>query len=1428
MTELEQYLDAAPEDIRRRVAFRTALQWACALAGVVAVGAIGKGFVDEMHQLYWRLAEIRNAAASLAGLVELHPVRAGVSFALMLGVTVAAEASPALLRRFAIRFWIAAGLSGAAAYFASAFDVAYVDVLVVVVAVAVIVVAVSTVDDVRRHARRRRSVAERRRGREFVPAALVGLCLGVILLRASLEVVTEWDAVVYHASFARDWTTTLPGLPNVAGPSLGAEMSYSYPALYSAVAVAAAKGLGLGVVDVLRWIPPLAAASVVAVSRTLLVPRRAVLGWVAGGLMLSSPLFVNYAQWPTTYALSTLFAFLVAAEVWSRGAEGRPLVVAALVGLLAVAGMLGLVLGAAVAGLYAARVALARFSRGRVSPGRRVYPLVRIGQVCLLAVPMAGVVVASLVRTHALFFPWVTWPGGKHLLPPAYWNAAQHEIVANSYGEYGTAVGALWSPFEQIVRHSLLFPGGPILLAVAAFLLAAPGLRRRSAGALAAFAVGTAVLVVAQLVWIRYFVVAVPLLAVVAAWAVAGRAMPSPAGRLRTVGVSLVVALACGGLVYGASLGLAGPNDFTFTELLQLRQSNVSAFDRARDVTNVGERLRAVFGDDARAWSDVRTLTSAGIKVGTFDVRNFYVPYTSTVQLDGLAGSTIPRGSDRSQVIAHLRALGVQAVYIPSWVWDPSAPALVNPLVHWSPVTKWVGAPGLRAVRTYVDNRGHEYPSVIYAVGGDAARIERVLKGTADFSAWGDLASSVNARAGALDVSDPLGPYGWFRMAVPVVEDHGPILRLRVRVSSGSGLSVYEPSKASAFEPEIAPACSSAPPADRDDVLDVEMPGSSLGFSVLDVSAPHAHGLAGTISERRGFSGRQLLVAACGDPTSALGAFFPAGDRYGRFGVLHPTGSDVLSFEYRDTGRGDVTFNALNANDEKWSYDVAGLARCGTGRWLRAEVAVPAYGGAVGEVAPVVKGRPLEIRDLRMLPAGTRPPAASIACGDPASDAGAFVAAGTTADRFVVSRASRKAVLQFSYRDSGRSPVTFNLWQPSRRRWVYGIGSVQRCGTGSWVDATIPLPDGKVGTVVLAPVVSTTGFRLRDLRVDSTGASQEPAAFACGDLASHAGGIVRAGSTTQRLVLNGRGRRLSFEYLDTPGPPVTFNALDVRTGRWVYDVAELARCGTGRWVRAEIPSPFATQASVQLGPVVTGRSLRVRMLGEVDGGSRPYAYAVSCGGVFRAGDTGSRIFVADSGSSDLLLDFDYRDGTGAVSFNALGVASRTWSLDVATVERCGTNGWLHASIPVPLRRQGSVQLAPVVSGDDLGIRNVRAVPAPAGPYVVATACGDPTTSTPAIFPGRRTNGRLVVMHRGSGPVSLVFDYLDDSGPVSFNVYDAKTGRWRYGLAAVDRRGTGAWKQASIALPYPGSPRVVLGPVVGGDPLTVRDAHLVAG
>jgi hypothetical protein len=1152
-----------------------------------------------------------------------------------------------------------------------------------------------------------------------------------------------------------------------------------------------------------------------------------VLGWTAAGLMLASPLFVNYAQWPTTYALSTLFAFLVAAEVWSRGVDGRPLVLAALVGLLAVAGMLGLVFALALVGIRVARAPLARYAGERMMPGPRVYPLVRIGQALLLAVPIAGVVAASLRRSHALFFPWITWPGGKHLLPTPYWDAAQREVVANSYGEYGTAVGAFWSPFEQIVRHALLFPGGLLLLAVAGGLLAAPGARRRSGGALAVFLVGVAVLVAAQLVWIRYFVAAVPILCVVTAWAVAGGELPGD-GRLRAAGVSLVVALACGGLVYGTSLGLAGPNDFTFTELLQLRQSHVSAFDSPRDVTNVAYRLRAVFGDDARAWSDIRTLTRAGIKVGTFDVRNFYVPYTSTVQLDGLAGSTIPRNSGRRQVIARLRALGVGAVYIPSWVWDPSSPALVNPIVHWSPVTTWVGAPGLRAVRTYVDNRGHSYPSVIYAVGGDARRIEQVLKGTVDFSAWGDLAATMTARPRRLDVSDPLRQYGWFRMAVPVVENHGPILRLRVHVASGSGLSVYEPSKASAFQPEIAPACSTAPPGEQDDVLDVEMPGSALGFSVLDVSAPHASDLTGTIERRTGFAGRQFLVAACGDPASSRGAYFPAGNPYGRLGVLHATGRDLLSFEYRDTGQGQVTFNALHTIDGRWSYDVDGFARCGTGRWLHAQVTVPSYGAAAGEVAPVVQGQPLEIRNLRIVASGTTPAVQSIACGDPTSSQGAYVAAGTSADRFVVARTSRQAVLRFSYLDAGQSPVTFNLWQPSSNRWVYGVGSVDRCNTGRWVDATIPLPDAApTGTTILAPVVSQPTFRLRDLRVEPASATLEPAALACGDLTSRTGGLIRPGSTTERLVLNGRGRRLSFDYFDTSGPPVTFNALDVRTGRWKYDIAALARCGTGRWIHAQIPSPLDDQASVQLGPVVRGSPLHVRLLGEVDSGAAPYAYSASCGGVFPAGDTSTRIFVANRGASDLLLGFDYRDGTGAVSFNALDASTGRWSpLGAGTLERCGSGAWLRATIPVPFSGQDTVQLGPAVQGDDLEIRDLRVVQAPPGPFIAASACGDPSGSTPATFPSGVSSGRMIVLHRGSAPLSLVFDYLDDIGPVSFNVYDARTRSWRFGVAKLERRGTGAWKRAVIHVPFRGRASVVFGPEVGGDPLSVRAARLV--
>ena len=97
----------------------------------------------------------------------------------------------------------------------------------------------------------------------------IGLVGGLLAVRASIEPVTEWDAAIYHVSFARDWIASLPGLPHAAGPSVGAELSYNYPALFPSISVVLAGALHVGVGTVARLVSPLAAITVLAVLRTV-------------------------------------------------------------------------------------------------------------------------------------------------------------------------------------------------------------------------------------------------------------------------------------------------------------------------------------------------------------------------------------------------------------------------------------------------------------------------------------------------------------------------------------------------------------------------------------------------------------------------------------------------------------------------------------------------------------------------------------------------------------------------------------------------------------------------------------------------------------------------------------------------------------------------------------------------------------------------------------------------------------------------------------------------------------------------------------------------------------------------------------------------------------------------------------------------------
>ena len=213
---------------------------------------------------------------------------------------------------------------------------------------------------------------------------------------------TEWDAVIYHVSFARDWIDSLPGLPHAAGPSVGAELSYNYPALFPSVSVVLAGALHLGVDAVARLVSPIAAVTVLAVLRAVRQPSSLFVGWQAR----CSPRphsSSHTASGPPVHAHD--------GRSCRRSpdlSEGRLTPASALcIGLAAETGLIRAVLGSiVVVGHFSVRLG----QHLSAAPARRVLALPRATSIAvvsvLLVVRSARSGIASLRRTGGLLFPW--------------------------------------------------------------------------------------------------------------------------------------------------------------------------------------------------------------------------------------------------------------------------------------------------------------------------------------------------------------------------------------------------------------------------------------------------------------------------------------------------------------------------------------------------------------------------------------------------------------------------------------------------------------------------------------------------------------------------------------------------------------------------------------------------------------------------------------------------------------------------------------------------------------------------------------------------------------------------------------------------------------------------------------------------------------
>lgn len=952
-------------------------QTALVLVQVAAAAVVAAGFAfmtveawGQIERLLWRPAELSRAASAAVSLAMTFPLRFACLVLGSVGLMLAAEYRPRTLLRVSTAGWAALGVAGTGAYLLSALDVGYRWAFAILVGASLVGAGLLLA--------RRRSRGDDRveppgppRVRPFLPA-LVGLVGGLLAIRASIEPVTEWDAVIYHVSFARDWLDTLPGLPHAAGPSVGAELSYNYPALFPAVSVVLAGALHLGVDNVARLVSPLAAITVLAVLRSA-TPAGLFAGWAAPMFLLGSTFFVAYGQWPTAYMLMTVLVVLAATSLVS---ERRLTPATALcLGLAAGTGLIGIVVGAIVVVAYAAvRLTSRRGLTWRV-PSRRAAAR-SVGIAAFLAAPLAVVGIGSMRGTDGLLFPWITWPNAAHLLPEPYWRLARREILANAYGQFDASVGTFFAPLRGVASSGVLAPGGLVLagVIVVACAVVRPGTRRVLLVGAGIVTASIVALVAAELIWLRYFlpfsVAAASLLGVVVG-ALPNGSAPSATlvGRALRIAYLAAAVAAAAAVTSGAVYALAGPNDRTYTAATNYAAARTSAFESARRAADASARRETVFGDDFRAWRDIERLTAAGIDVGTFDIRNALTLYVPRLQLDGLAGATIT-GSSGSAVARTLSARGIEAVFVPAWFWQPGPGR--HPVADRSPVARWVGSPALRAVRVYLPDEETAYPSVLYVVGSarDRAHIARALE-TPTFSVEGPLSTRRALVPGGFAVSGPIGSQLHWRIAAPVTESGGPAIRLTTRdVGVARGVAVFEPRSPSLVQSAAFVDCTGISNWAKRSTLDVIFPGSPLGFAYLDVGTPR--GIRRVDAAVRGISSGadSALIRACGDPTSAGGGVFPAQSSETRILVPNHAGpSLVLAFDYRDLGTSDVSFNLYDGFRDRWTYGVAQLNRCGSGRWVHAFVPVtrmPASPETV-ELGPVVTGRDLIVRNLRLV-----------------------------------------------------------------------------------------------------------------------------------------------------------------------------------------------------------------------------------------------------------------------------------------------------------------------------------------------------------------------------------------------------------------------------------------------------------------------------
>ncbi|RME56400.1 hypothetical protein D6779_10680 [Candidatus Parcubacteria bacterium] len=510
----------------------------------------------------------------------------------------------------------------------------------------------------------------------------------------------DWDATVYHATMAK-LMFQFGGVPLIAGPSIGLELSANYPPLFSALGSYFYTVIGAFDDTYLRMIPPLCAILVSYTTYKLgLVIGGKLHGFIATLLLYLTPLFFYRALSATNYMLVVTFLnysllFLILAyrknhvRYWlvSGVAYGFALLTSyhALFFLPSIVLVVGFILwknlvarrrgalrGALVALLAALGVGCIWFARNLIVVGNPIYPFgYSLFKGKYLDPEMLHRTVAG-VRRDSLFAFW----GTDSITPKKYlvgiFGNSVHFPSLSVISLMGIALVAFLEKRQlwMIVILYTIFPFAIVLSTVANIfpryiLLFLPQL-----------ALISAVVFVVCL----YAVMDIPIVV-----GIGGR-MVHLSFPLRSLVYSAVGVFFALTLLFPALFAIVGGKGFDEADWNNPPE-NILRFVEPTQVAS-GNMLELAYSDEVRAWDWINSSLLSDAKVATYENRVYYIAGSrpdAFFYLDGWEARNLYDISDPDGMLRALRLENVQYILDPLWIrhWEMYDALPLNDYLGW-------------------------------------------------------------------------------------------------------------------------------------------------------------------------------------------------------------------------------------------------------------------------------------------------------------------------------------------------------------------------------------------------------------------------------------------------------------------------------------------------------------------------------------------------------------------------------------------------------------------------------------------------------------------------------------------------------------------------------------------------------------------------